>query len=132
MGRALQTLVPLGRRSVFCVPFFVSLPYPDGAAAWFGAGGEDVWALDGMVFHVFSIAPGMICRGQGDAVGLVDSVVSGMIRCRRSKAVAYVSLSCGGSPLSLRWSSKRAERRSRNDLSGRGAKEPRMFFSVWR
>ena len=102
MGRALRALVPLGRLSVFCVPFFVSLPSPDGAAAWFGAGGEDVWALDGMVFHVFSIAPGMICWGQGDAVGLVDSVFPVMIRQGRSEAAAYASLSCGGSPSSLR------------------------------
>ena len=86
---------------MLCGPFFVSLSSPAGAAAWLGAGGEDVWELYGIVFHVLSVAPGMICRGQGDAVGLVESVVPGMIRRGRSEAVAYVSLSCGGSPLSL-------------------------------
>ena len=102
LGRALRALVPLERRSVFCGPFFVSLSSLAGAAAWLGAGGEDVWALDGIVFRVLFVAPGMIRRGQGDAVGLVDSVVLGMICWERSEAVAYMSLSCGVSPSSLR------------------------------
>ena len=102
MGRALQTLVPLGRRSFFCGPFSISLSSPDGESAWFGAGGEYVWALDGIVFRVLSVAPRMIRRGQGDVVGLVDSVFPVMIRQGRSEAAAYASLSCGGSPSSLR------------------------------
>ena len=65
-------------------------------------------------------------------MGLVESVVPRMIRRDRSEAVAYVSLSCGGTPSSLRLSSKRAERRSRNDSLGKGAKEPRKIFSVLR
>ena len=102
MGQALRTLVPLGRRSVFCGPFFVSLSSSAGAAACLGVGGEDVWALDGIFFCVFSVTPGMIRRGKGGAMGLVDSVVPGMIHQGRSEAVVYVSLSCGGSPSSLR------------------------------
>ena len=101
LGRSLRALVPLERRSVFFGPFFVSLSSLAGAAAWLGAGGEDVWALDGIVFRVIFVAPGMIRRGQGDAVGLVDSVIPRTICRGRSEAVAYVSLSCGGSPLSL-------------------------------
>ena len=86
LGWALQTLVPLGRCSVFCGPLFVSLSSPAGGAAWLGAGGEDVWVLDKIVFHVLSVAPGMIRRGQGDVVGLVASVVTVMIRRGRSEA----------------------------------------------
>ena len=85
MGRALRTLVPLGRRSVLYGAFFVSLSFPAGAAAWRDR------------FFVFPVAPGIICQRQGGVVGLVDSVVSGMIRRGISEAVAYMSLSCGGS-----------------------------------
>ena len=101
LGRALRTLVPLGRRSLFFGPFSVSLDSPAGAAACLGTGGEDVEALDVIVFHGLSVAPGMIRWGLGDAVGLVDSVVPGMIHRGRSEAVAYASLSCGGCPLTL-------------------------------
>ena len=61
-------------------PFFVSLSSPSCAAAWIGTGGEDVWALDKIFFCVHSVAPGMIRRGQGDAVGIVEFVVPVMIR----------------------------------------------------
>ena len=132
LGRALWTLVPLVQRILFCVPFSVSLFSPSSAATWLGAGGEDLWALDGIFFCVLSVDPGMIFWGQGDALGMVDSVVPRMISLGRSDAVAYGSLSCGGSLLSLRLSSKKSEKGSRNDPSGRVAKEPRRFFSVWR
>ena len=79
-GRALRTLFPLGRRSLSCGPLSISLASPAGAAAWLGAGGEDVGALEGIVSRGLSVALGMICRGLGDAVGTVDSIVPGMIR----------------------------------------------------
>ena len=79
-GRALQTLVPLGRRSFSCGSFSVSLASPTGADAWIGAEGEEVGALEGIVFQGLSVAPRMIRWGLGDAVGLVDSVVPRMIR----------------------------------------------------
>ena len=99
-GRALQTLVPLWRRSFYCGPFSVSLTSPAGAAAWLGAGGEDVGALEGIVLRGLR-PPGMIRRGLGDAVGIVDSVVTGMIRRGQSKALAYAIMSRKGctSPL---------------------------------
>ena len=93
LGWALQNLVPLGQRSLFCGPFFVSLYSPAGTAAWIDVGGEDVEELDRIVFCVLYVAPGMIRSGLGDAVWLVDSVVPGMIRRGQSKAVAYTSLS---------------------------------------
>ena len=98
LGKALRTLVPLERRSLFCGPFSVSLASPAGIAAWLGAGGEYVGALDGIIFLVLSVAPGMIRQGLGDAVGLVDSVVPGMIRRGQSEAVAYASLFRRGCP----------------------------------
>ena len=85
MRRSLRTLVPLGQHSLFCGPFS-ALSSPDGAAAWLGAIGEDVWALDGIVFRILSVATGMIRREQGDADRLVDSVVPGIIRRGRSEA----------------------------------------------
>ena len=85
LGRALQTLYSLRRHSLFCGPFS-ALSSPDGAAAWLGARGEDVWALDGIVFRVLSVATGMIRREQGDADRLVDSFVPGIIRRGRSEA----------------------------------------------
>ena len=79
LGRALQTLYSLRQHSLFCGPFSVSLFSPDGATAWLGARGEDVWALDRIVFRVLSVASRMIRRGMGDTVGLVDYFVPGMI-----------------------------------------------------
>ena len=85
----------MGRRSFSCGPFYVSLASPAGAAAWLGAGGEDVGVLEGIFSRGLSVAPGMIHRGIGDTVGLVDSVVPGMIRRGQSKVVYYASLSSG-------------------------------------
>ena len=61
-----------------------------------------MWALDGIFFHVFFVAHGMIRQGKGEAVGIVGSAVPRMICQGRSEAVAYVGLSCRGSLLSLR------------------------------
>ena len=48
-GRVLRTLVPPGQRCCSSGFFSGSLASPAGAAAWLGAGGEDVWALEGIV-----------------------------------------------------------------------------------
>ena len=57
--------------------------------------------LDGIIFRGFSVAPRMIRRGLGDAVGLVDSVVPGMICRGRIEKGAYGSISSGGCPSPL-------------------------------
>ena len=49
-------------------------------------------ALEGIVSLGLSVAPVMTRRGLGDAVGLVDFVLPGMICQGRSKAVAYAIL----------------------------------------
>ena len=79
-GRALRTLVPLGRRGLSCGPFYGLLAFPAGAAAWLGAGGEDMGELE----EIFSLrilrCPRNDLSGLGNTVGLVDSVVPVMIR----------------------------------------------------
>ena len=50
-GQALRTLVPLGRRGLSCGPFSVSLTSTAGAAAWLGAVGEGVGALEDIVLR---------------------------------------------------------------------------------
>ena len=50
-----------------------------GAAAWLGARGGDVGALEGIVLLRLYVAPVMILQELGDVVGLVDFVLPGMI-----------------------------------------------------
>ena len=50
----------------------------------------------GLFLEGLSVAPVMIRQERGDAVGLVDSVVPGMIRWGDIKAVAWLNVSRDG------------------------------------
>ena len=61
----------MGRRCFFLGAFSGSMALPVGAAAWIGAGGEEVGASDGMVSGVSVLKLWPIWRPKLSAYGLI-------------------------------------------------------------